>query len=416
MTKGMMNMCLLRKNFRFLTTGLLVFFPLILFCQDRQALERDKRRIEQEMTLISQLLKETQSSTEINLSQLIIINNRISARQGLINYITNEIAIINRNISATNKEKEQLEEELEELKDSYARMIFYAYRNRSSYQRMMFIFSSRDFNQAYLRMKYLQQLARHRQLQAEKIEETTIKLQEKIAELETKKAEQQVLLAQQREEMNALNKEREEQARNVEQLRTRERELKQQLKDQEKIARDLQSAIEQVIAEERRRAAEAARQQGRPASEASRLTPAEQLISNNFSENKGKLPWPLERGIITGFFGEQPHPVLRGITIINNGIDITTTQGSRARSIFEGTVSRVVNIPGGYAVIIRHGEYLTVYSNLSEVFVSNGQRVAIRDEIGVAATDSRESRTYLHLEVWHGNNKQNPADWIVRQR
>jgi len=245
--------------------GLIFLIPAIIVAQDRQTLERDKRRIEQEMALISQLLQETQTSAEMNLGQLMIINNHVSARQGLIHNITNEIAIINRNIAATNKEKEHLEKELDELKESYARMIFYAYRNRNAYQRMMFIFSSRDFNQAYLRMKYLQQLARHRQLQAEKIAETTGKLLEKIAELEAKKTEQQALLAEQRSEMEALNKEREQQARIVEQLRSRERELKQQLQEQQRVARELQSAIEQVIAEERRRAAEAARQQGRPA-------------------------------------------------------------------------------------------------------------------------------------------------------
>ncbi len=386
------------------------------FAQDREELERNKRRIEQEITLINQLLRETQSTAETSLNQLVILNNRISTRQSLINNINNEISYINRSITAMERERTALENELKELRDSYARMIYYAHRNRNSYQRMMFIFSSRDFNQAYLRLRYLQQIARHRQVQAEKIQETSEKLHEQIRELEERKVEQEQLLARQNEEMVTLASEQASQTRSVDQLRRREQDLRQQLRDQERAARDLQRAIERVIAEERRKAQEAARADGRPVTGAFSLTPAEQIISDNFAENKGSLPWPLERGVITGRFGEQPHPVLPGITIVNNGIDISTAQGSRARAVFEGTVARVFTIPGGYAVIIRHGEYLSVYANLSEVFVSNGQRVNIREEIGVVATDPREAKTYVHFEVWHRNNKLDPADWIARHR
>jgi septal ring factor EnvC (AmiA/AmiB activator) len=387
-----------------------------VFSQDRGELERNKRQIEQQIALINQMLRETQSSAELNVSQLMILNNRISSRQNLINNLNAELSLLNRQINNLTREQEQLEKELEELKESYARMIYYAYRNRSSYQRMMFIFSSKDFNQAYLRLRYLQQIARHRQVQAEKIVETTERLRESIEELEVQKAEQQQVLARQREEVAELTKEREEHTRNVNQLKRKERELMQQLREQEKAARDLQQAIERVLAEERRKAEEAARAAGRPTAEAFRLTPEDRIISTNFAENKGSLPWPLERGIITAFFGEQPHPVLPGIKIVNNGIDISTTQGSRARAIFEGTVSRVISIQGGYAVIIRHGEYLSVYANLSEVLVAQGQKVQVRQDIGVVATDAREAKTFVNLQVWHGNNKLNPAEWISRQR
>jgi murein hydrolase activator len=391
-----------------------IYYPSA--AQNRQELERNKRRIEQEIQFINQLLSETKSSTEVNLAQLVIITNRITSRQSLITNLNNEINLLNTRIVNTTREKEQLEKELRELRESYARMIYYAQKNRNSYQRMMFVFASRDFNQAYLRLRYLQQIARHRQLQAEKIAETSARLDENLVELELQKAEQQKLLAEQQIEIKTLTQERENQSRNVEQLRKKEKELVDQLQKQQKAARDLEKAIEQVIAEERRKAAAAAQQQGRTATDAFRLTPEERLISNNFAENKGKLPWPLERGIITGTFGEQPHPVLPGIKIVNNGIDISTTQGSKARAIFEGTVARVFSIAGGYAVIIRHGDYLTVYSNLSEVFVRNGQKVRVREELGVISTDNGDLKTFIHLEVWHGNNKLNPAEWIVSQR
>jgi murein hydrolase activator len=402
----------------------LIFYTFLIFlisgfpagAQSRQDLENNKRRIEQEIRLINQMLEETKSSAEVNLGQLVMLNNRISTRQSLVSNLNQEINLINRKINHSTREKDNLEKKLEELRESYSRMIVYAHRNRSSYQRMMFVFASNDFNQAYLRLKYLQQLARHRQVQAQKITQTTLKLEENIIALNLQKAEQQQLLAQHQQEVMSLNKEKESQAKNIEQLKKKERELVQKLRDQEKNARDLDRAIAQVIAEERRKAAEAAQQQGRTVTDAFRLTPEERLISNNFAENKGKLPWPLERGIITGTFGEQPHPVLPGIKIINNGIDISTTHGSKARAIFEGTVVRVFAIAGGYAIIIRHGEFLTVYSNLAEVYVRNGQKVSVREELGIIATDVAESKTFVHLEVWHGNNKLNPADWISRLR
>jgi len=385
--------------------------------QDRSELERNKRRIEQEITLINQMLQETRSTAELNVNQLVIINNRINSRENLIRTINSEISVINQRIRNINQELEELRQELEELRESYARMIFYAWKNRNAYQRIMFIFASRDFNQAYLRMRYLQQLTKHRQLQAEKIEDTQETLEKTIAELEKQKLDQQVLLAEQRQEMENLERERQAQNSNVKQLKQQETDLRRQLAEQERAARQLQQAIERVIAEERRKAAEAARAEGRAPAEAFRLTPEDQLISDRFADNKGKLPWPLERGIITGHFGEQPHPVLPNIKIANNGIDISTTQGSTARAIFDGTVTRVFNVPGAHNVIIlRHGEYLTVYANLAEVFVTNGQIVNTRQEIGLVATDPRESRTMVHLEVWHGNNKLNPAEWIARQQ
>jgi murein hydrolase activator len=396
---------------------ILFFATITSSTQNRDELERNKKRIEQEITLINQLIRETQATAQINLNQLVFINNRINSRENLIRTINNQVAYINRRIKAIQEETDLLQEDLQALKDSYARMILFAHKNQSSYQRMMFIFASRDFNQAYLRMKYLQQLAQHRQLQAQKIEETSQKLRETLVELEKQKQEQQLLLAEHQKEMQQLNQEKQEQNKNIQQLKGKERELMSQLQAQEKAARELQQAIERVLAEERRRAAEAARAQGRPASEAFRLSPEDQIISNQFGENKGKLPWPLEKGIITGLFGEHPHPVLPGIKIVNNGIDISTTQGSKARSIFEGTVSRVVSIPGAhYAIIIRHGDYLSVYSNLIEVTVSNGQKVNVREELGTIATDPRDSKTHIHLEIWHGNQKLNPSDWISKQR
>ncbi len=388
---------------------------LLLHGQSRDELEREKETLEREIRITSQLLRETRRTAEVNVGQLTMLNSQISRRTELLGTIQNEVRLINRRITSLSGSVEELERDIEELRESYAKMIRHAARNRDANQRMMFIFSSGDFNQAYMRLRYFQQYGRHRRKQADAIQENQARLEEQIATLEQERARQQALLQRQREEVRELSQEKASQERTVEELKSREEELRQQLQQQEQEAHALQDAIRRVIEEERRRAREKAEAEGRETTDMFALTPEQQMLSDNFAGNRGKLPWPLERGVITSSFGQQAHPVLPGIQISNNGIDISTSEGAHARAIFEGTVSRVISVPGGfYAVIIRHGEYLSVYANLAEVFVSNGETVDIRQEIGVVGTNHREANTSLHLEIWKGNDKKNPASWIAR--
>ncbi len=393
---------------------LMAFLSHGTHAQTRDELERQKESLEREIRITSQLLTETRETAEASVGQLSILNNQISRRENLVGTIQNEIRLINRRITTLTSSVEKLENDLEELKESYAQMIRHAARNQDTMHRLMFIFSSSDFNQAYMRLRYLQQYGRHRRKQADKIHETQERIEKQIATLEEERVRQQELLHRQRDEVRELAREKTSQERAVEELKTREQELRRQLREQERQAQALQDEIRRVIEEERRRARERAEAEGRETTDMFAMTPEEQLISDNFAGNRGSLPWPVERGVITGRFGQQAHPVLPGIQISNNGIDISTAEGSSARAIFEGSVSRVISVPGGfYAVIIRHGEYLSVYSNLSEVFVSNGQDVDIREEIGVVGTNRREAKTTLHLEIWQGNDKQNPEVWIA---
>lgn len=398
---------------------------VFLFCgmvlqtqaQTREDLERDKQNIEREINLINQMIQETKRTADVSLNHLVMINRQINSRENLLRNMRNEINMINRRIDTYNDNITVLREELELLRASYAKMIQHANKNRDATRRIMFIVSSDNFNQALLRMKYLQQYARHRQLQAKKIEETSKDLAARIVELHEARYEQQVLLDRQQQELATLTQEKSLQNQTVTQLRRKERELLQRLRDQEKAAQALQRSIERVIAEERRKAQEQAKADGRVVTDMFALTPEERILSDNFAENYGSLLWPVERGIITSPFGEQPHPVLRGIRINNNGVDIATTEGAKARAIFDGVVSRVISIPGGsYAVIVRHGEYLTVYSNIDEVLVKNGDKIKIRQELGTIATDKSDSKTQMNLQIWKGNDKLNPELWIARQR
>ena len=406
-----------------LATKIVLFFFIIgslffSYGQNRNELESERQRINREIALTNELLQETKKSAKTSINRLVILNNQIEKRKTLLNNIRSEITIINQQVESYEKEIDILNTELEELKESYANMIYHAYKNRSSYDRLMFIFAAKDFNQAYMRIRYMQQYSHHRKLQAERIEDAANKLDEKIAKLEERKIEQQIYLTQHQNELNILTAEKVEQNRTVHSLRQKEQSLLAQLKQKEKEANELSRAIERIIEEERRRAAEKARAEGRATPDrVFELTPEERIISDNFYENKGKLPWPSERGVITRHFGEQDHPVLPGIRISNDGVNISTTKGAMARAIFEGTVVRVFTQPrGDNAVIIRHGEYLTVYSNLTEVIVRNGQRVEIRQEIGVISTDPRENETELQLQIWKGNKKLNPTEWIARRQ
>lgn len=385
--------------------------------QSREELERNKEVIEQEIRLINQMLQETKRTAQVSVNHLVMLNNQINSRESLIRTLNNEIRLIDARVGTLSNQIETLTRELEALREAYANMVRQAYRNRDDMRSIMFVLSAGSFNQAVLRMRYMQQYARHRQLQAQKIQQTGEALLARRAELQAERQQQQRLLAQQQGELQSLAREKSDQDQTVAQLRRRERELLQRLRRQEQAARELQRSIERVIAEERRRAQELARAEGRSTADMFALTPEERILSNNFAENRGKLMWPVERGIITSSFGEQPHPVLRGIRINNNGVEISTTQGARARAIFDGVVSRVISIPGGYyAVILRHGEYLTVYSNLSEVYVKNGDRVNMRQELGLVATEPREAKTQVNLQIWKGNDKLNPEHWIARQR
>lgn len=402
------------------TLLLLLLFPVALVAQNqsRETLERDRRRIETEIRLTNEMLQETRKSAEAGLNHLVILNAQISRRENLLSTLNKEIGSLNQEIDSQAREITRLGAELEELRSSYARMIRHAYNTRSGYQRLAFIFSSENFNQALRRLRYFQEYARHRKIQAEVIERSRQRLTAEIQKLENQRAEKQVLLGEQRRLIAELAGERTEQNRVVRDLRRRERELRERLRVQERSRQELQRSIERVIAEERRRSQEQARAEGRRVTPgAFALSPEEQVLSGNFAANKGRLPWPVERGVISGTFGVHPHPVLRNIQVVNNGVDFSTVPGALARSVFDGRVSRVITVPGAfYAVIIRHGEYLTVYSNLSRVTVSNGDRVTTRQVIGEVATNQEEGKTLLHFEIWLGNQKLNPAAWIASQR
>lgn len=355
-----------KTSYLFLVLMLFFTASQTSFAQNKNELEEKKKELQKEISLTNKLLNETKKNKELTLDEVLKLKSKISLRVELISAIDQEIRFVNKQINRNQEVILSLQKDLEKLKQEYAKMIYYAFKNKSTYNKIMFVFSSSSFNQAYKRLKYIQQYSEYRKKQGAAIVETQRELIAKIAELEKSKQEKSALLSLEQQEKQKLAVEQAEQETNVKKLQSKEQELRLDLNKKQEAERKLQKAIERIIEEEIRKAREAAAKANKGSSTTTEsktsfpMTPEALKLSNSFASNKGSLPWPVAEGIITDRFGQHPHPVLSGIIINNNGIDISTTKGAIARAIFDGEVSSVAIIPGGGKVVmIRHGEYLS---------------------------------------------------------
>lgn len=400
-----------------INTYILILFTLFVTVskgQGKQELQQKKKELQKEIIYTNKLLNETAENKKVSINQLVQLNKKIGAREELIRTMNQEIDLIDVSIDSNQTVLDSLNVTLKSLKDEYAKILRSAYKNRSAYDQLMFVFSSQDFNQAFKRLKYLQQFTRYRKSQVLKIEYTQEQLNKQLIELEAVKQSKKNLLASIQNEFQKLGSEKSQKQTVVNQLQGREKELKKQLQDKKKASLQLEKAIERIIAEEIRKAREAAKKAGKD-SKGYPLTPEAKELSNSFTANQGKLPWPVLEGLITEKFGEHPHPALPGVKVQNNGIDISTTKGSIIRSIFEGEVTAVIIIPGGgKGVMIRHGEYLSVYTYFKELYVKKGDKVTTKQDLGVVVTDD-DNKTNLHLEIWKNTTKLNPELWLYRK-
>ncbi len=398
---------------------LIVNFNLIIFnccfAQDKEKLKRDKEKLQQEINYTNELIKQTKKKTQISSNQLVLLNKQIEKRKKLIQTIQEEIKETENDINLANKDIKTLSNNLESLKKEYSKMVIAANKNRSFYNRLMFIFSASDFNQAYRRMKYIQQFNFNLKKQAENIEKTQGKLKHTVSELSNYKINKETLKINNEVEKQQLVGEKQQQGKSLKELQKKQKELQKTLKEKELAAAELQRRIEAVINKEINESSSKKDvvKSSNPAKFS--LTPEEQKLSNTFSGNRGKLPWPTAKGIISSSFGEHAHPVLKNIIIKNNGIDISTENNAEARAIFEGKVTAVISVPGAdKAIIIRHGDYLSVYSNLADVYINKGDKITTKQKIGKIATDTSDSKTELHFELWRGKSLLNPTDWLAR--
>lgn len=384
----------------------------------KKDLERKRNKLLREIEQTNKQLAQTAKNKNATQAQLDALRKKIKLREQLIGNINNELSELRKEISVTGSQIQSLQQQLEQLKKNYADMIRFAQANRNRYQSMAFVFASDDFNQAYKRLIYLQQYSQNRQEQALAITKTGNQLNEKKSELEQKKQEKTGLKVAEEKQKKDLVKEKNDQDKMMANLSAAEKKLTVQLQEKIKAKEKLDRAIENIIRKEiaaAKKKAEAAGKKNVTSENVFSLTPEAQQLSNNFAGNKGSLPWPVEQGKITDYFGSHPHPQLKNITIKNDGIDIQTNKGASVRSLFNGEVSGTVNLPGGSAIIIRHGEYLSVYSNVEDVFVKKGDKVTTKQRIGTVRTSPDDNKAKLNLQIWKGFSKLNPQPWLAKK-
>jgi murein hydrolase activator len=390
--------------------------------ESKEKLQKSKKQLEEEIKYTNTLLEQTQKNKQSSLNKLVILSKQIDKRQSLIETITSEVDQIQSQVDQQSQQIGKLSGEIKKMKEEYARMIYYAYKNLNSYNRLLFIFSAQDFNQAYRRLIYYQQYSAYRRTQAELIRAAQMDMTSKQRVLEDTKRSKMVLVLTKEQEKARLTQEKEDKDKSVKELSRKEQKLRATLNEKKITAEKLQKEIERQIAAEIRASTDRAKKTDKKdrstRMETTRseimLSPVEMELSNSFAANKGRLPWPSERGIITGTFGEHPHPVLKYVKVKNNGIDISTEKNSLIRTVFKGKVSRVMSFQNlNKVVIIRHGEYLTVYSNLEEVSVKDGQEVGTKQIIGRVHTNAEDEKTEVHFELWLGKAIQNPQEWLL---
>ncbi len=403
---------------------LLAFFfglTVLLEAQSLDELRKKKEKTNEQIKYTTKLLEDAKKSEKQTLSKYKILNKQIELRTNLITGINSEVGVLADFIDQNAWLVSSLNSDLEQLKKEYAGMIQFAQKNPTNYSKLLFVLSSNSFNQAYKRLMYLRQYTEYRKKQAELIQWIRDLIQAKVGRLQVQRTEKETLLQAKKQEADKLNTEKKQQGKVLTTLQQKQKEFEKKLREQQQIDAQLSREIQKIIDEEVRksmeRAKEKEKQTGKPSGTVKyEMTPEEKIASGQFEQNKHHLPWPVERGVITDHFGVHEHPVLKNIQVKNNGVDISTAQGASARSVFAGEVSRVFMVSGGnYAVIIRHGKYLTVYSNLVNVQVKSGDKVSIKQTIGTIGTDvGEDDKTVLKFQIWKENMKQDPEDWIAR--
>ncbi|MGB0838188.1 MAG: murein hydrolase activator EnvC family protein [Flavobacteriaceae bacterium] len=400
--------------------GLLISFGLQ--AQNRSELEAQRAKIQAEIKQATELLGETRSSSQDVLSSLEQLNQQISRQENLISTLQKEVRLLDRDISKKEKQIEEKKAELQALKDQYAAMIYQAYKSKSKNARLLFILSADSFNQAMKRLEYMSQYSEFRKEQALVIEEKQEELLTASIVLKEAKKEQEQLLNLSKQEANVLVKDKESLKDLQAQIKKKEKfyvsQIKKKQKAEQRIDDQIKELIRIAIEESKRKARAKANAGGTPKKadsfEGFKLSPEAVSLQKNFESNKGKLPWPVERGVITRKYGTQAHPTLRGIKIKSNGIRIATAKGAKAKAVFNGKVLAVqVQSGGKKTVLIQHGNYITVYKNLMLLSIVKGDRVKTGQSLGTIFTDKVSGQTTLGFVLMKQVTSQNPQSWIL---
>lgn len=394
--------------------GMLI--PISSFAQtnEQKALEAKRERLQNEIRDINRLLFAEKKERGTILDQMEALDKKINVRQQLIRVTNQQSNLLNRQINANIKKISKLREDLKILKDDYGLMIQKSYQNKSQQSRLMFLLSSENFFQAFKRMQYMKQYTDYRREQGEAILTKTDDLARLNKDLNEERKVKEILLAQNRKAKNQLFKEIQSQKELLATIRQNESKYTASINAKQKEARKIDKQIERLI---RNAIAAANKKSGSKVSNSSKfdLTPEAVLVANNFTANKGKLIWPVEKGIKSQGFGEYRDPVYPGIKHESNGVIIATDEGAIARSIFEGEVIAILAVPGGKkGVTIKHGNFISTYYNLSDVYVRKGDTVALKTELGKIYTNQSNGQTRLKFYLYEDTSKLNPEEWVYQ--
>jgi septal ring factor EnvC (AmiA/AmiB activator) len=386
---------------------LLTFVFCALAGQTKDDLQKQKQKAFSELKLARELMNKTAEKRSNSVQHYRILQRGINSRAQLIETLGQEVKLIDNEIKGVSAQISKLEEENKKNREEYARLIYYAYRNHTDYEKMMYILAGASISQSYQRYKYLKYISEYRKQKATEIEAIVKELDQRGEELNQLKNEKLAVLEEKEAEQEQLVRERGQRSAMIDELRKQEAKLRSDVSEKERITKELELKIREIIEEEARKL--------NSRNIYAALTPEQELVGNDFRKNKGKLPWPVDKGIITVGYGNHEIPGLRGSSVMNNGVDISTAPGTKVRAVFEGEVTKVFAILGAnYTVLIRHGEYLTVYLNLVNVRVKTGDKVITKELIGDAFTDESEGVAELHFEVYREKEILNPEAWLSK--
>jgi septal ring factor EnvC (AmiA/AmiB activator) len=388
-----------------------------LNAQSKKQLEKDKAKVEQEIKKLNNDLAKAKKNSKAGQQQINLLERKIGERTKLINVINGEMNLLGEKMARTSDSIKLMQNQVDSLKLEYGKVVRVLYSERGNIDRMSLLFDSQSYNIAYLRQKYFRDYSRYRRRQASVIREKERELDDITVELKRQQHEQSSLLEQHRRQKDELAREQKEQQKNLKNSRQQEQKLKNQIAKKEKQKRELQQQIQAIINEEIAKAAKAKNASGKKAGSQNTKTPvdntasaADVALSNDFAANKGRLPWPVVYTKVAREYGKYTHS--SGGQNMNNGIDLVCASGAAVKSVFGGTVTRVFTCPNGTkGIIVRHGDYLTVYANMGTVSVSEGRKVTTGQNLGTVYTNS-DGVAEFSFQLWKGTASQNPRLWL----
>lgn len=422
------------------SVGLIVCLILMVKAQSRQDLEKQRRQKEAQIAELRAQLNVNTKEQKKTLSYLIKLENLIDSREENIGLLDLEINLLNKSIGQNSDVLEAMDRDIIALKKEYAQLAYFIYKNRSATNMLSFVFAAKSFSESYKRLAFIKYYKFYRNKQILLIQETEKSIAAKVNDLKEKQEQKIILLAKMDDEKKNLEGEEKEKSALAKNLKDNEGKLRKKLKQQQQSAARLDKAIKDIIEKEIALARKKAKEQAakdklnkpavttktKPAntttgSTASKVKPSLEMtpemskLTNDFAGNRGKLPWPVEKGVITEHFGEQPNPYIQNVMVYNNGVKIKTSEEAVARSVFNGEVSSIIFIPGaGKAVLIKHGSFFTVYAGLKSVYVKSGDKVDTKQTIGTVGKNAQSGDPEVELQIWDTNQKLNPENWLAK--